>query len=246
MSAPVFVVDPARLASGLVVVDGAEGRHAATVTRLGPGEAVVLVDGAGRRGAGLVVSAGRDRVEVEVASVVEDPAPQPRFVVVQALPKGDRGELAVETMTEVGVDAVVPWAASRCVTRWRADRADRADRALARWRTSARTAAKQSRRSRFPEVTGLASTADVCRLLSAATLGAVLHESAAEPLAGVTLPSAGDVVLVVGPEGGVTDDELGSFREAGAATYRLGETVLRTSTAGTAALAVLSATSRWA
>ena len=242
MSAPVFVVDPARLAVGPVVVDGAEGRHAATVTRLAPGEAVVLVDGAGRRGEGVVVSAARDRVEVEVASVVEQPAPQPRFVVVQALPKGDRGELAVGTMTEVGVDVVVPWAASRCVTRWRADRADKA---LAKWRTSSTAAAKQSRRSRFPEVTGLASTADVCRLLAAAALGAVLHESATRSLAGVTLPSEGDVVLVVGPEGGVTDEELGSFREAGAATYRLGETVLRTSTAGIAALSVLSAERRW-
>lgn len=242
MSAPVFVVDPARLLAGSVVVDGAEGRHAATVTRLTRGEAVVLVDGLGRRGEGVVVSAGRDRVEVEVAEVVEEPAPRPRFVVVQALPKGDRGELAVETMTEVGVDVVVPWAASRCVTRWRADRADKA---LTKWRTSSRTAAKQTRRSRFPEVTDLATTAEVCRLLSAAALGAVLHETATRPLAGVTLPADGDLVLVVGPEGGVSDDELSAFREAGAATYRLGETVLRTSTAGVAALAVLSAEARW-
>ena len=242
MSAPVFVVDPARLATGLVVVDGAEGRHAATVTRLARGQAVVLVDGLGRSGKGVVVSAGRDLVEVEVADVVEEPAPRPRLVVVQALPKGDRGELAVETMTEVGVDVVVPWAASRCVTRWRADRADKA---LAKWRTSSRAAAKQSRRSRFPEVTDLATTSGVCGLLSAAALGAVLHETATEPLAGVTLPADGDVVVVVGPEGGVSDDELVAFREAGAATYRLGRTVLRTSTAGVAALAVLSARARW-
>jgi 16S rRNA (uracil1498-N3)-methyltransferase len=242
VSAPVFVVDPARLSAGLVVLDGAEGRHAATVTRLVAGEPVVLVDGAGRRGEGVVVSASRDVVEVDVTAVEEVGAPQPRFVVVQALPKGDRGELAVETMTEVGVDVVVPWAAARCVTRWRADRADKA---VAKWRTSSRTAAKQSRRSRFPEVTGLATTAEVGRLLSGAALGVVLHESATRPLAGVTLPAAGDVVLVVGPEGGVTDEELGSFREAGAATYRLGETVLRTSTAGVAALSVLSASSRW-
>ena len=242
MSAPVFVVPTERLTPGPVVVDGAEGRHAATVTRLAAGEAVVLVDGHGRRGEGVVVSAGRDQVVVEVAEVVADPAPRSRFVVVQALPKGDRGELAVETMTEVGVDVVVPWAASRCVTRWRPERVDKA---LAKWRTSSRAAAKQSRRSRFPEVTDLATTAEVGRLLSAAALGAVLHETATRPLASVTLPADGDVVVVVGPEGGVTDDELGSFREAGAATYRLGETVLRTSTAGVAALAVLSAGARW-
>ena len=212
------------------------------MTRLGVGEAVVLTDGLGRRGQGVVAAAARDRLEVTVTSVADEPAHSLRLVVVQALPKGERGELAVETMTEVGVDVVVPWAASRCVTRWRDARGEKA---LARWRTSAQAAAKQSRRSRFPEVTDLATTGDVAALLSRAAVGAVLHEQAAEPLAALSLPDAGDVVLVVGPEGGVSDDELGTFRDAGAATYRLGETVLRTSTAGSAALAVLLARSRW-
>ena len=243
MSAPVFVVPTDRLVTGRVLVDGAEGRHAATVTRLAPGEAVVLTDGTGRRGSGVVAGAERDVLAVDVVSVVDVPRPAPRLVVVQALPKGDRGELAVETMTEVGVDVVVPWAASRCVTRWRDARGAKA---LSRWRTSSRSAAKQSRRTWFPEVTELAGTAEVAALLSAAAVAAVLHESAGSPLAAVGLPAAGDVVLVVGPEGGLSDDELGAFRDAGAATYRLGETVLRTSTAGTAALAVLSARSRWA
>jgi 16S rRNA (uracil1498-N3)-methyltransferase len=243
MSAPVFVVAAERLVVGRVVVDGAEGRHAATVTRLGPGEAVVLTDAHGRRASGVVADAERDVLSVDVTSVVDLPAPQPRLVVVQALPKGDRGELAVETMTEVGVDLVVPWAAARCVTRWRDARGQKA---LSRWRTSSHSAAKQSRRVWFPEIAELASTAEVAELLSAAALGVVLHESATAPLATVELPAAGDVVLVVGPEGGVSDDERSAFREAGAATYRLGETVLRTSTAGTVALAVLSATSRWA
>ncbi len=243
MSAPVFVVATERLVVGRVVVDGVEGRHAATVTRLAPGEAVVLTDAHGRRASGMVAGAERDVLSVDVTSVVDVPAPQPRFVVVQALPKGDRGELAVETMTEVGVDVVVPWAASRCVTRWRDARGKKA---LSRWRTSGHSAAKQSRRAWFPEIAELATTAEVAELLSAAAFGVVLHESATAPLATVELPSAGDVVLVVGPEGGVSDDELSAFREVGAATYRLGETVLRTSTAGAAALAVLSATSRWA
>lgn len=242
MSAPVFVVPTERLVVGRVVVDGAEGRHAATVTRLLPGEAVVLTDGAGRWAAGVVAAAERDLLSVDASSVVDAPRPQPRLVVVQALPKGDRGELAVETMTEVGVDVVVPWSASRCVTRWRDARGAKA---LSRWRTSAHSAAKQSRRVWFPEVAELASTAEVAGLLAAASLGGVLHEVADQPLASVDLPTVGDVVLVVGPEGGVSDDELGAFREAGAATYRLGETVLRTSTAAAAAIAVLSAKSRW-
>ena len=151
MSAPVFVVAAERLVVGRVVVDGAEGRHAATVTRLAPGEAVVLTDAHGRRASGVVAGADRDVLAVDVTSVVDVPAPQPRFVVVQALPKGDRGELAVETMTEVGVDVVVPWAAARCVTRWRDARGQKA---LTRWRTSGHSAAKQSRRAWFPEIAG--------------------------------------------------------------------------------------------
>jgi len=244
LSAPVFVVARDRLRVGRVLLDGAEGRHAATVTRLGPGEAVVLVDGAGRRGTGAVSAVtGKDAVVVEVATVSDEPEPSPRLVVVQALPKGDRGETAVETMTEVGVDEVVPWAAARCVTRWRPDRADKA---LARWRTTAQAAAKQSRRARFPRIAPLASTEDVLARLSSAAAAVVLHEDAAGPLSSLAVPAAGEVVVVVGPEGGVTPDELAAFAAAGAPAYRLGPTVLRTSTAGTAALAVLLArTDRW-
>ena len=244
MSAPVFVVAPERLAEGVVLLDGAEGRHAATVTRLAVGEPVVLVDGAGRRGAGTVAAVhGKLVVEVAVATVDTEPSPAPRFVVVQALPKGDRGETAVETMTEVGVDEVVPWAASRSVTRWREGRAEKA---LAKWRTTAAAAAKQSRRARFPAVAGLASTRDVADRLARAAAGVLLHEEAAQPLAAFAPPSEGEVVLVVGPEGGLSPEELAAFGVAGATAYRLGPTVLRTSTAGTAALAVLLArTPRW-
>jgi len=242
VSAPVFVVEADRLVVGTVVVDGPEGRHAATVTRLGVGETVLLTDGSGSRADGVVSAVGKDLVEVHVTAVSEDPPASPRFVVVQALPKGDRGEVAVETLTEVGVDVVVPWAASRCVTRWRDDRAAKA---LTRWRTTGRTAAKQSRRTRFPEVTELASTAQVAALLDAAMVGVVLHEEATEPLAGLPVPAEGDVVVVVGPEGGISPEELAAFQEAGATAYRLGDTVLRTSTAGTAALAVLMAGTRW-
>lgn len=244
MSAPVFVVAPERLAEGVVLLDGAEGRHAATVTRLAVGAPVVLVDGAGRRGAGTVAAVhGKDIVEVAVATVDTEPSPAPRFVVVQALPKGDRGETAVETMTEVGVDEIVPWAASRCVTRWREGRAEKA---LAKWRTTAAAAAKQSRRARFPAVAGLASTRDVTDRLAGAAAGVLLHEEAAQPLAAFEPPSEGEVVLVVGPEGGLSPEELAAFGAAGATAYRLGPTVLRTSTAGTAALAVLLArTPRW-
>jgi 16S rRNA (uracil1498-N3)-methyltransferase len=244
VSAPVFVVPTARLVAGRVLVDGPEGRHAATVIRLSVGEEVVLVDGRGRRGHGAVAAvSGKDHLEVDVTSVADEPAPSPWLVVVQALPKGDRGEVAVETLTEVGVDEIVPWAAARCVTRWRDGRGDKA---LARWRTTAQAAAKQSRRARFPVVAELAGTRDVVDRLGRATLGVLLHEEAEQPLAAVQPPAAGEVVVVVGPEGGLSPEELAVLVDAGATAYRLGPTVLRTSTAGTAAAAVLlSRTPRW-
>ncbi|OII68767.1 16S rRNA (uracil(1498)-N(3))-methyltransferase [Streptomyces sp. CC77] len=246
MTAPVFVVeDLTRAAPGATTtLDGAEGRHAVSVRRLRVGEDIVLTDGAGRGVFGTVASVeGRDRLDVAVAEVRDEPVPAPRITVVQALPKGDRGELAVETMTETGVDAVVPWAASRCITQWKGDRGLKA---LGKWRATAREAGKQSRRLRFPEVADAAGTRQVAALLAAADFAAVLHEEGAEPLATAELPAQGHIVLVVGPEGGVSPDELAAFAEAGAKPYRLGRSVLRTSTAGTAATALLlGRTGRW-
>jgi 16S rRNA (uracil1498-N3)-methyltransferase len=248
MTAPVFVVDALRpndLPGGRYVLDGPEGRHAVSVKRLRPGEDVVLTDGRGHWAEGVVEAAeGKDRLVVTgLDGVREEPAEQPRITVVQALPKGDRGELAVETMTEVGVDAIVPWQASRCITQWKGDRGLKA---LGKWRATAREAGKQSRRVRFPEVADAASGRQIASLLAGAAFAAVLHESGEEPLAAAELPATGDIVLVVGPEGGVSPEELALFAEAGAKPYRLGRSVLRTSTAGTAATAVLLArTGRW-
>lgn len=244
MGAPVFVLDRDQLTGGdRVVLDGPEGHHAATVRRLAAGERVVLTDGRGLSADCRVVVVGKDRLELAIEGRTEAPPPQPRFVVVQALPKGDRGELAVETMTEVGVDVIVPWAAARCVTRWSGPRGDKA---LQRWRTTGREAAKQSRRVWFPEVTEPFATSAVVELLRSAALTVVLHEEATDPLSAVEVPADGDVVVVVGPEGGLTAEELSAFGAAGATAYRLGATVLRTSTAGAVASAVLlSRTARW-
>ncbi|MCX5213018.1 16S rRNA (uracil(1498)-N(3))-methyltransferase [Kitasatospora sp. NBC_00240] len=248
MTAPVFVTDSARLdgaAAGTVVrLDGPEGRHAAAVKRLEPGEAVTLADGLGLGVDGIVAAVhGKDAIDVTVVEVRRAPEPSPRIVVVQALPKGDRGELAVETMTEVGVDVVIPWPASRCITQWKGDRGAKA---LAKWRATAREAGKQSRRLRFPEVRDPMTTRQLAPLLAGSAFAAVLHEDGAEPLAAATLPPAGDLVLIVGPEGGVSPEELAAFAEAGAGPYRLGPSVLRTSTAGVAAGALLlGRTGRW-
>ncbi|MFD4789430.1 16S rRNA (uracil(1498)-N(3))-methyltransferase [Streptomyces sp. NPDC058459] len=247
MTAPVFVVEHFRTDGTRYVLDGAEGRHAVSVKRLEPGEEVVLTDGAGRHAVGEVTGTeGKDRLIVALGEVREEPEPRPRITVVQALPKGDRGELAVETMTETGVDRIVPWQASRCITRWKGERGLKA---LGKWRSTAREAGKQSRRVRFPEVAYPATTKEVAALLARADFAAVLHsdfghESA--PLATAELPAEGEIVLVVGPEGGVARDELALFEEAGARACVLGPSVLRTSTAGTAATALLlGRTGRW-
>lgn len=226
---------------------GPEARHAVTVRRLRVGEEIVLTDGSGTAAAGAVAAiTGRDELTVAVARAWCEPSPRPRLTVVQALPKGDRGELAVATMTETGVDAIVPWGASRCVTQWRGERGTKA---LARWRGTAREAGKQARRVRFPEITEPVTTPQAVAAsgpVTGASFAALLHESATEPLAAAPLPADGQIVLVIGPEGGIAPTELEAFAAAGARAYRLGPTVLRTSTVGTAAAAlILSRTGRW-
>lgn len=241
MSLAVFVC--ADLTPDRVWLVGGEGRHAAGAKRLQVGEQVELVDGRGTRARCTVVEVGREQVGLDVGQRVLEPASEPRLVVVQALPKGERGELAVELMTEVGVDEIVPWAAERCIAQWRGERGDKA---LRRWRNAAHEATKQARRSRLPQVAACATTGQVAERLERATSSVVLHETATDPLSSLALPQQGELVLVVGPEGGLTPAELATFAQAGARTVRLGPTVLRTSSAGAVAAAVLSArTARW-
>jgi 16S rRNA (uracil1498-N3)-methyltransferase len=245
MSLPVHLVPTLTgvAVGGEVTVEGDEAHHAVAVRRLRVGESVVLTDGAGTSVVGDVASTGKRVFAVTVESVTTVGPAEPSIVVVQAVPKGDRGELAVEVLTEVGVAAIVPWSASRSVAVWKGERAEKS---LARWRSTAREAAKQARRSWFPEVADLASTADVVALLPGADLAVVLHEEASIPLASFEVPDAGRIVVVVGPEGGLSPDEIEAFVAAGAVSVRLGAEVLRTSTAGVSAVsAILSRTSRW-
>ena len=233
MSAPQFLV-PVLPAGAQFTLDGPEGHHAATVQRLRVGERLVLCDGSGGTVAATVVGAGKGSLDLSLGERSHEPAPDPRLVVVQGIAKGDRGELAVQAMTEVGVDAIVPWAAVRSVARWTSDKPRQ------RWADTAREAAKQARRAWVPLVAAPVSTRDI----PAGAL--VLHEEAAVALTAVPLPPGGDIVLVVGPEGGIAPEELVALEQAGATAVRLGPSVLRTSTAGPAALAVLSARlGRW-
>ncbi len=239
---PFFLVDVLP-APGPFVLGGPEGRHAAAVRRLRTGESLVLIDGAGALAPATVVAAGRAELALEVGHGRHEPPPRVRVTLVQALPKGERGELAVELSTEAGVDTIVPWAAHRCIARWRTP--DQVEKGLRRWRATAREAAKQARRSHVPIVEPLASTAGVVELIGARA-ALVLHESSITPLAAADLPVAGDVVLIVGPEGGLTEEELTVFVSAGATVVRLGPQVLRTSTAAVVALGALGVlTGRW-
>jgi 16S rRNA (uracil1498-N3)-methyltransferase len=241
---PVFLVEPGGATGPVITLSGPEGHHAATVRRLRPGERADVSDGAGTLAVCEVRSADRDGVVLEVTAVRTVPAPRPRLLVAQALPKGDRGELAVELMTEIGVDSVIPWTAERSIARWQGDRGARA---LAKWRSAAREAAKQSRRAWLPEVTEPASTAALAQRVSTGTgCAIVLEADAAARLHALALPDDGDILLIVGPEGGISPAERSALVRAGAIEARLGPTVLRTSTAGaTAAAVLLSRTSRW-
>jgi len=242
---PVFVADPVPPV-GEAVLDGTEGRHAASVRRLRAGEALLLTDGRGELAKCVVAGpVGRDALRLDVVRRWSVPRPELRIVLAQALLKGDRGELAVELATEAGIDAVLPWRAARSVARW--DAGERGAKALLRWRSSAREAAKQARRPWLPEVFEPVDTRALAGRVAAAARAVVLHESATTPLADVPLPAAGELVLVVGPEGGVDDAELAELAAAGAVPARLGPAVLRASTAGVVALGALGVlTGRWA
>jgi 16S rRNA (uracil1498-N3)-methyltransferase len=233
VSPPLFLVDELPK-TATYRLDGPEGHHAATVQRLRPGEALTLADGRGGTAAAVVAAAGKGTLDVEITARSYEAPADPRITVVQAIPKGDRGELAAATMTELGVDAIVPWAAARCVARWRDERP------VQRWRAAAREAAKQSRRAWIPAVERPHGTAAVAERLRTAAAGFVLDEAAGAALATADLPPTGEIVLVVGPEGGVAPEELTALEQAGGCAVRLGPAVLRTSTAGAAALAALS------
>lgn len=244
MTAPLFLVGRDGLSSDTVLLSGREGHHAADVRRLRTGEKVDVSDGFGIRLGCRVVSTGRGEVVLAVESRLLEPAPVPRLVVAQALIKQDAAERALAAMTEVGVDAIIPWAAHRSVVTWDGERIARG---LRRWRAGVVEAAKQSRRAWVPEVTTPVDSAGLSRRVGEAGLALLLDSAAADPLAEVGLSGVEDVLVIVGPEGGLTEEETTALRDAGARAVHLGPTILRSATAGTVAVAVaLARTARWA
>jgi 16S rRNA (uracil1498-N3)-methyltransferase len=248
MSGGLFYIDSVPGVGELAVVDGDEGFHAATVRRIRPGECLDLADGAGVVAHCVIEDVGKGRLSARVLDRWTVTPAAPAVTIVQALPKSDRSELAIELATEAGADAFVAWQAARCVARW--EGAQRIEKGLRRWRAVARSAARQSRRAHIPPVTGVVSTAElVRRVADQAAAGAVvlaLHESATDLITKTSLAQADSLTLIVGPEGGIVDDEIAALTAAGAAAVRLGPTVLRTSTAAAVALGALGVlTPRW-
>jgi 16S rRNA (uracil1498-N3)-methyltransferase len=247
MVATLFYIDALPDPGGLAVVDGDEGFHASTVRRIRPGEQLVLGDGAGGLARCLVERTGRDGLHARVLGRWSVAPGRPSVTVVQALPKSERSELAIELATEAGADAFLAWQAARCVANWQGARLDKG---LRRWRAVARSAARQSRRAHIPSVDGVLSTAALTQWIrdevAAGAKVLALHESATDRLADVTVAQANSLSLVVGPEGGIAPGEIAALTDAGAMAVRLGPQVLRTSTAAAVALGALGVlTSRW-
>ena len=220
---------------------GAEARHAVTVSRLAVGERAVIGNGAGLVVEGVITLADHTALEIEVDTVDLAPVPAPAIFLVQALAKGDRDELAVQAATELGADGVVPWSAQRSISRWEGAKIAKGH---ARWEAIVREATKQSVRPFLPDVAPLVTTKQLAALAGQSQM-IVLDPTGDRPLTAVDSDGR-DVVVVVGPEGGIAPSELDSLRASGAVVVRLGSTVLRTSTAGPAAIAVLNAKlGRW-
>ena len=243
MTAAEFLVNPGEINKDTkaFTLDGDEGRHAATVKRMREGEVIHLCDGQGSRAIATVVKVHKHSLDLTIDQFTFEEAPEPRFVVVQALAKGERAELAVEMLTEVGADAIIPWRAEHSIGKW-----DSVDKGLEKWRRTSRESSKQSRRAWIPEISNLKSTAEVCEFMSQAQSVFVLHESADQALAACAIREQGTIMIVVGPEGGISPDELAAFSAAGARVVHMGASVMRTSTAGAIAVGgLLMRSQRW-
>jgi 16S rRNA (uracil1498-N3)-methyltransferase len=240
LSQPLFLLDdltdPLPPVGAHVTLAGDEGRHAAVVRRIRRGEMIMIGNGRGHAVGGVVVEVRGPSLVVEVVNHISLAAESRRFVAAQALAKGDRSELAVEMMTEMGIDEIVPWQASRSIVRWSADRTARS---LTKWRATAREATKQCRRLKVPQVSEPVTTGQLTQRVASVDLALLLHEEAKESIAEVDLPTLGTVLIIIGPEGGISDEELQELREAGARPVLISDAVLRTSTAGVVALAGL-------
>ena len=226
-------------AGSKIKIAGAEAKHAMSVRRLQIGEPIAVSDGQGQKARGKVSQLSKDFLELDVESVENIERPKPQLVLVQALAKGDRDEMAVQACTELGIQTVVPWQSERSVSIWKPEKQDKH---RLRWQTIATEAAKQSLRPFIPEVEQVLATGDLTERLKQFDLTLVLDPTSSTPLTSVSLLGHQSIAIVVGPEGGISPEELGQFRSAGLSLVGLGSGILRTSTAGVAVVSYLQAT----
>lgn len=242
MVEPLFRIELTTLpvAGQKISLTGPEAKHAAAVRRMRIGEAIQLSNGQGLRVRGLVDSVDPGQVDIEVAEVVEEPMPKIQIHLAQALAKGDRDELAIQAATELGIFGVIPWQAERSISRWDGPKAAKG---RDRWQTIVNEAAKQSLRVFEPAVSEPKSTKELAGLVLGFDCALILDPTAEVGITSLELPNSGRLLLVVGPEGGISDSELALLESSGAHRVHLGAPILRTSTAGLAAISALLATS---
>jgi len=243
MVEPLFRFDGELQLGATVLLDGPEGQHASAVRRMRVGEAIALTNGRGLKARGQVVAVQPKSLSVQVASVEQASEPALKFCLVQAIAKGDRDELAIQAATELGASTVIPWQAQRSISIW----ANKAERNQARWQQIVDEASKQSLRATFANVLEVSDSKGMRdRIINSEALWLILDPTSTESITQIELPASGEVFLVVGPEGGISESELSEFESAGAKRVHMGQGILRTSTAGLAAIAYLAArTGRW-
>jgi 16S rRNA (uracil1498-N3)-methyltransferase len=227
-------------AAGLAVtLGGSEGKHAVNVRRMRVGEGIQLSNGKGLRVRGQVSALGNSSLTVSVESVEQEAQPLVGLTIIQALAKGDRDELSIQAATELGCWAVVPWQAERSISKWEGAKIAKS---VDRWQTIVSEAAKQSLRVFEPQVAQPLGSKQLVASVKEYDLVLVLDPTADKGLGSLALDlSHKSVAIVVGPEGGISDHELEALEDSGAVRVHLGAPILRTSTAGVAAIAVIQA-----
>ena len=210
-----------------------DANHAIKVLRIEVGEIFRVSDGNGGWANVQVSEVTKRSLETTVLEVGRQEPLEIKFTVVQALPKSDRAKEAVELLTEAGADVIVPWLANRSISR---------TEVISKFATTAREASKQSRRLFIPQLHETVKEKGVIELIKNADLALVFHESAQVKLSEIITPQtkAKNVVVVIGPEGGITEEELAIFAAAGAHVAGLGRPILRSAHAGLAALSAVN------
>lgn len=228
-----FVPDLPTKVGALYSFNSEDANHAIKVLRIEVSEIFRIGDGNGSWASVKVIEVKKRSLEVKVIEVGKEEPLVPQFTVIQGLPKSDRAKEAIELLTAAGADVIVPWLASLSVSR---------TEVISKFAMTAREASKQTRRLFIPEIHSTVKENGVVDLIKGADLALVFHESAQVKLSSVVDSSENyqNVVIIIGPEGGITDSELKSFQTAGAKIVGLGRPVLRSAHAGIAALSAIN------